>query len=694
MKSEVLSIKDLFEDKNRFSTPIFQRHYEWNTDNWERLWDSFYDQYNNHDSSNPSTFLGAIVLNKEEDNFKSQLYNIIDGQQRITTIFLSLAAIRDLNIDNYDLIKKINKIILLDQAKFHHDEHTERVKLSYRDENQFKSILSGLSIPSSFTNDVENCYKWFRAKFGETELNLNFGELSNSILDKHHVVCITLNKYDNPGQIFETLNSTGRSLDDIDLIRNLLLSGIKKEKVHHYYFNEWKPIEEKFVGNQKNFLNLIRFVLMSEGVQIKEKDVYRYFSKIYKNLLPDEKEDKIRRFLEKLRRYYNYYSYVSNPEIIQDRTGKIRSSLRRLKYIPNTKYYPLLLKSFDYCNYDRENKDSESLYKICKILETLYIRRYICGDSEKDYEKSFIEVCYQITKQPNIRIFDLLIEQLSKLLPPDCSFESKLQRTTLYSENSSNNLITKLILLSIEDNLSHKDSKFPYVSEDITIEHVMPQTLTKEWKQYLGDDWEDNHTHWCHTLGNLTLVSSKVQSKLSNGLYDYKKENFYRKSNFNLNKDFDKFQKWDVDAIKERAWDLTKIVIDIWPYFGNTGCSGHKIYETIISGDKPRSLCIKGETLTVSNWTQVYVITIYKLYFHEPDKINLLISKYPSYLSSEKNMIKNGKQIGELNIYHKPLSGIEKIYAQCQLFIKDIGWTNNEWNGEAIGKDGKTKYFA
>lgn len=299
---------------------------------------------------------------------------------------------------------------------------------------------------------------------------------------------------------------------------------------------------------------------MSDGIQIKEKEVYRYFSKLLRNSQHEIKEHKIKYLLEKFKKYFHYYQYFINPELLQDRTGKIKTSLKRLKYIPSTKYYPFLLKCFDYCNFDNSNKDTNSLYEIFKIIETLYIRRFVCGESEKEYEKCFSDLCLQLTNGIKEPIADFVRHSLSQSLPADCSFESKIHRTSLYSENSSNNSLTKLILLSVEDNITKRDFKFPYHTDDITIEHVMPQKLTPEWQKSLGDDWEDIHTHWCHTIGNLTLASAKVQPSLSNKIFEEKKKDFYLHSGFNLNKEFQKFQIWDINSIKSRSNDLTNII--------------------------------------------------------------------------------------------------------------------------------------
>jgi len=180
----------------------------------------------------------------------------------------------------------------------------------------------------------------------------------------------------------------------------------------------------------------------------------------------------------------------------------------------------------------------------------------------------------------------------SKGYPKDNEFKLRFKESKLYG-GGDRIVKTKLILESLEELHAHKEV---VAFENLTIDHIMPQTLSEWWQNHLGEEWEDTHGLYLHTLGNLTLTA--YNPEMSNDDFGSKKK-FYKESHLELNKYFEQKEKWTKFEIEERSDLLTDKLLEIWPYFGQDNVGITNVLE--VTGTTPKDLIILGQRFDVSS---------------------------------------------------------------------------------------------
>lgn len=684
-------LNKLISKNIHFSLPIYQRRYEWKSEQWDRLWDNIIEQLNNDDKNkkNPA-FLGSIGLKLIGDEGGNVKYEIIDGQQRITTIVLFLAAIRDTYFDNLKIINTVNSLLKLDYDESKRIEHKKKLVLAYQDETCLKSIISELKLPTNANNNVVDCYKHFKAKL---EAGYDPTLLIDSILTKFQIVWITIQDCDDAPKIFETLNSAGIGLEQIDHIRIHILTYIDENREREFYFKYWRPIEESFNLNIKLFPEFIRFFLMKGGAIIKSGDLFSTLTKIFKSVPSLEREQFLEYFLSSMLKSAEIYRKISNLNNSNSFSKKINYRLKRLNMIPGRQYYPFLLNLFESYSTTSPEWVEELIVKCLHLIETLYIRRYICEDGEKRIDEVFSDLCKILLLSIDSSTIVSIEEHFKEKIPHDDSVILKLSRKSIYPIGSGR--ISKLILCSIEEEISEGAVKFSFDPDDVkvTVEHVMPQnpegSLWEEYlKQKIGPDWRDFHLQYCNTLGNLTLATDEFNKKLARKLFEKKIEKMRKCCGYNLNTYFDNISGWTEPEIKARAKTLTEICIKLWPG------GGVILAPPVATGDTLVSLTIKGKEHKIASWLGAYKLTIYLISKHSSDKFRELVNKYPNFFAFEPGKLEKEERIAETSIYFRQVSGPEPVYNQIKIFIAEIGWTSDDWHGIAKDKEKKKKNFS
>lgn len=233
----------------------------------------------------------------------------------------------------------------------------------------------------------------------------------------------------------------------------------------------------------------------------------------------------------------------------------------------------------------------------------------------------------------------------------------------------------KLILESIEQSFIHKERVF---FENLSIEHIMPQKLNKDWEKSLGEDWETTHQLLLHTLGNLTLTG--YNPELSNKPFD-KKRDILLESNLQLNEYFKDKINWNKEDIEKRSEDLAEICLKIWPYFGNV-LQKQKL-EGTVRRTKPRVLSVRNEKYPVKNWRDVLETTLNIVADLDEDVFQGLIQDYPRLVNWNNQKfrytrtLKNGAFV-EVNLC------AEDINSFCLKAIQRGGLSSEEWQVETI----------
>ena len=640
----------IFEGVKQYVVPLFQRSYSWNKKEWLTLWEDLKELY---DSENPRQhFMGSIVTIPAKSVPEGVAkFLLIDGQQRITTVYLILMAIGDLYCERGEQEKyeEIKNIYLVNPYKHGNDYY--KLLPTQIDRSAFKRIIN--SPQEKIEHGMWEAYMFFKRKLS---LNIDLDRIKTIITTKLSIVSIVLDATDNPYLVFESLNHKGKPLSVADLIRNYVFMNIHVDHQEDIYNDIWKPMQDRLGDTIPEF---VRHYLTMNGDYINTGDVYNVLKERIDTVGVEE-------CLKELEKYSKFYSIFLNPE--KEKNEKIRKELLILKRLDISTSYPLLLNLYNL--YSEGNISADEFEGMLCVIENYIIRRFVCGVPSNQLNKVFPQVYIQMRKVEKGSYLDKLkIVLQTKNYPKDYDFRENLKTAKLYG-NGDRIKKTKIILDRIEQSYKHKE-----MSDlgELTIEHVMPQTLTDEWKIHLGDDCEQTYELYLNTLGNLTLTA--YNSELSNGSFKRKCE-IYKDSHLDMNRYFQNIEKWTAYEIKKRAGVLASKILKIYPYFGET-ISGRDIEN--VTGTKPYSLIVLGQEFNVNSWTDVLFYTLQVVSDLAPDKLELIENDYPSLLGRRADLFRRPKELANGYFYEAGLSAVH-IYNFCKQLVNIMELSQDEWD--------------
>ncbi|MEI0486645.1 DUF262 domain-containing HNH endonuclease family protein [Brachyspira intermedia] len=536
-------LDEMFDSRKTFFIPVYQRNYDWKKEQCNKL---IHDIEKAVDRDAKEYFIGSFVLVKKGDDKKS--FYIIDGQQRITTIVLLLLAILDYAKNNNETLKtSIEKFIFSDVK-----EHSGRLFLKQiqKDDEYLNKILNDEEIKEGTSNIINN-YLFFKEKLNNDEKYIS--KLWKG-LDLLKGIRITLEQEDEPQIIFETLNATGLSLKEGDKIRNYVLMYKNQDRLYKDY---WIKIEENCMQNldDESVSTFIRFFLAIENKEFsKESEVYNDFKKYLEN--KDNEE-----VLKKLLEYSKLYNIILDTS--KEKNKNVKTKLDNIKELKANVLNPLIMLFLKYRNEQLISEDI--LFDSLHLLENYILRRLICSRKTNDLNK----ICISIIKKlyiffENKKDINTIVDYLSNILidlkgngefPDNITVENSILEKDVYKNILAKFILTKLELL---------DSKEKIDIDNITIEHIMPRTLTDNWKKLIGDNYKEIHDKYVNTIGNLTLTG--YNSELSNKSLEEKQE-MYKDSKFLfLNKDILDLKIWNKNIIIERSKRLIKKLLEYYKY--------------------------------------------------------------------------------------------------------------------------------
>ena len=544
-------INDFIEpNKRQYLIPVYQRNYEWSKDQCEKLFKDIVLA----SEKDRTHFCGSVVYAslKEEHNIK--YYVIIDGQQRMTTIYLMIKALYDLAKTDKD--KEAMKEVLENRDRY--DEYgidtASKLKLKpiKSDNNQLMLLMDNKFDKIDKTSGIWHNYELFCNLIKEMQdKDVEIKEIYRG-LEKLICAKILLESDDNPQEIFERINSTGVPLSLADKIRNfVLMTEVDQETL---YEDHWLEIEI-LIGKQHMadfFLDYLNFRI--EGFS-KEQNAYEYFKKLFKERYYSN-ESRLKE-LHHYAKFYHVFLYGDNS--YSKNINIVLQCLRRLK---QTTSFTFLFSIFD----DLSNKiiDEATAEIVLKILLNYSIRRLVCEVASNSlrgfYKTLYNRVFHKIEYKQNY--VDALISFLTQLNTRDAFigdeyFLKCLKENNLYRKNA----LCKFILSEIEN-----QGKERIVTDNLTIEHIMPQNsnLSSSWQTMLGDNWAADRERLLHTIGNLTLTG--YNSELGDKPFDEKKEMFEQNTHaVYLYAEIKEHKIWNAAAIEARAEKLSKKIIKLFP---------------------------------------------------------------------------------------------------------------------------------
>ena len=581
-------------------------------------------------------------------------YLLIDGQQRLTTIFILLALLRDLaKVGNHaNLADEINNTLLVNPYKVDHDRF--KLQPTQADRASFRSIIDSQPQPEQ-PSQVFAAYKFFEREMRKKPLNIE--RLKVVVSKSLSAVSIVLDINDNPHLVFEGLNAKGRPLTQADLIRNYFVMRIHVDAQEDVYKKHWQPMQESLGDSLTEFIR--HYLIMELGDTVNVNDVYFVLKD---QITPDNAID----YLKTLARHATYYERLLFPEREPDRA--IGAALLRVRKLEVGVSFPFLLRCYE--QYEVAKISSQELVDILKVLENFMVRRFVCNVPTYGLNKVFPPLYGQIQKtKPTTLCNGLKVVLQTKNYPKDHDFASKLQDAKLYGPGDRITK-TKLILEALESSYEHKE-QVPY--DNLTIEHVMPQSLSDEWKRQLGNDWEMVYELYLHSLGNLTLTA--YNSELSNEPFAIKRKRL-SESHIELNKSFTVIDTWTRQAIQERSITLTTIALKVWPYFGTESSPASS--EGNVVGKTPNALWIFEQRFEVGSWRDVLEITIDTIAELEPDGFNKILDEFPRAVGKDKTKFRSVREL-KCGAYIEVHLSAELIYKFCCQAIATIGLSSEDW---------------
>jgi uncharacterized protein with ParB-like and HNH nuclease domain/predicted transport protein len=553
MKASSANLLTVIKGPKQFVIPIYQRTYSWQISQCNKLLNDILKV--SADPTLPGHFIGSVVYFQESIHTVSDVPRllVIDGQQRITTVSLLIAALADF-MKRHETSLDTNFSKLQNYYLLNPEEDGDlkyKLLLTKRDKETFINIINGIKPEGDYSLRVVENYEFFKEKI---KLE-NVSEIYNGIL-RLFVVDVALEKdKDNPQLIFESMNSTGLDLSQADLIRNYVLMGQDIKVQTRLYEKYWYPMERGY-GNDyaSTFDSFMRdYLSVKTGMIPKIDRVYEQFKIFVRDSKDPDVIGEVVQDIEKFSRYY--VNIVLHKEPDQD----LQRGFRTLSKLKVDVSYPFLLPVYnDFC--DGLISKSEFL-EIVSLIESYVFRRAICGIPTNSLNKTFVTLYKAIVKGNYVESLQAAFQGMEsyKRFPSDLEFRKEIALKDVYNFRPRNYLLNNL------ENYGRKE----LVNIDAcTIEHIMPQNadLSTDWQIMLGDTWKEVQQSYLHTLGNLTLTG--YNSELSDRSFQRKKviEGGFNDSPLRLNRYMKSVDVWTEEQIIQRAGELAGKAIEIWKF--------------------------------------------------------------------------------------------------------------------------------
>ena len=562
MKATEAKLLDFLKKSPQFVIPIYQRTYSWTEKECRQLWDDLIRA--GSDSQVSAHFVGSIVyIEKGLYQVSSQSpMLVIDGQQRLTTLTLVIAALagalESLDEDKREPVDGFSPRKLRNYYLVNPEETGERhykLLLSQTDKASLIAVIGGLERPKDFSLRITENFALLQSWI-ETRKN-DLTAICHG-LAKLLVVDVALSRdQDNPQLIFESMNSTGRELSQADLIRNFILMGLEPNLQTALYEQFWRPMEVHFGQDAyaSQFDSFMRYYLTVRTGEIPNiNDVYEKFKAYARS--PQTAAAGVKGLIEDIRRYSRYFCAMA---LGGESDPALATAFQDLRELRVEVAYPFLLEL--YSDYADERLSHEEFVAAVRLVESYVFRRAICAIPTNSLNKTFATFTKSLRKDRYLESIQahMLSMPSYRGFPTDEEFRRQLETRDLYK------FPRKAYWLKRLENYGRKER---VAVDEYTIEHIMPQNekLSVAWRTALGDDWKRVQETWLHTLGNLTLTG--YNSEYSDRPFPDKRDMVggFKESPLKLNQGLGSLDNWDEDAIKKRAARLSKTAAKVWAF--------------------------------------------------------------------------------------------------------------------------------
>src|SRR5690606_24566911 len=599
MRADTVDLRRIFGKDVRYTVPLFQRPYVWNRDdNWSALWEDIRrtieraEQAGHTGDTVAPHFLGAVVFDRTpylSSNLETR--QVIDGQQRLTTLqlFLFAARLSATSLDHERSVRLLGKFLENDADLFdrgRNPDHLYKVWPTNADRAEFRTVMQGGSGQGRLTEAVAYFRKEIDAWLAESpEPRERLDTLVQTMREHLRLVVIDLEMHDDAQVVFETLNSRGTPLDHADLIKNLLFRNAEHAgaDVDRLYSTYWSPFDQDEWRTEQTTGRITRSrldVFLTYWLTMRSRREFTASAlfKEFERWLLDSSTPTEEVFGE-LARYAEIYDAIDQHPL----HGVEGRFLYRMKVMQTSTPMPLLLYLFGLSD---DVLPPERRQPAVRALDSYLMRRAILNPSNRDYNHVFRELVGAAAQQPDCAD-ESSIKALSALQgdhrqwPRDAEFRAALEQDPLYSRLYRHRV--RVLLEALEDELrtDHTEQLTAPVGEQLskklTIEHVMPQSWRDNWPPLEDDPSEgEERDELVHTLGNLTLVTARLNPALGNMPWQDKRQWLAKHSLLRLthgtllnppsSTDRDDWaDRWDEHRIRSRGSHLASLALRIWP---------------------------------------------------------------------------------------------------------------------------------
>ncbi len=563
MKATEAKLLDFLKKSPQFVIPIYQRTYSWTEKECRQLWDDILRC--GSDDSIAVHFVGSIVyIEKADSNVVTwEPLLVIDGQQRLTTVTLLIAALAKATgetepLDGFsaELLRGYYLMNPLEKG-----ERKYKLVLSQTDKASLIAVVGNQGQPAVESMRIRQNFELFEGLVtGAADMLPNVCKG----LAKLMMVDIKLKRgEDNPQLIFESMNSTGKELSQADLIRNYILMGLEPDVQTELYDQYWRPMEVDF-GQEAygtHFDGFMRHYLTVKTGEIPNINAVYDAFKVHARATHDSAVDDNAHVEALVRDILDYARHFCAMALGSENDPDLKRAFHDLRELKVDVAYPFLLEL--YHDYIAELLTKDEFVRAVRLVEAYVFRRAICSIPTNSMNKTFATFTKALKKDRYLESIEaqFLLLPSYRRFPKDEEFHRDIQTRDLYNFRSRSYWLRRF------ENYGRKE----LVSVvDYTIEHLLPQNenLSAKWREDLGPDWKQVQDTWLHTLGNLTLTGYN-QSYSDRPFHEKRDmpeypEKGLKFSPLKLNQGLGALDKWDEKAIKLRAAKLASQAVQVW----------------------------------------------------------------------------------------------------------------------------------
>lgn len=556
------TLRQLLGNGLRYRVPMFQRDYSWGPDEWDGLWQDMVAVV--EEDAEPAHYMGYLVL----QSTNNRAFDVIDGQQRMTTMsVLILAAVDHLmdlstsagpdseNRQRADQLRSsyigyLDPVTLISQAKLTLNRNNDRFYQNYLVPLEQPLRKQGLNASE---NLLRQAFLWFkdRIKRQSDGNGVAVAQLVDALVDKLFFTVITVTDELNAFKVLETLNSRGVRLSTTDLLKNYLFSVVSCDRPHEEDIKalegRWDSIVD-LLGSER-FPEFLRTFWNSRNKLVRKADLFK--------VIRSATQDRPAAFtlIRQMDRNAQVYVALRRPEEGDNWTPEERKSLEQLKMFNVRQPLSLLLAVFERLG----EEDRRGFQKFLRAITILSFRyNVICGRQSKDQERIYNQIAQEISSSAIENVNEALIK-LRPIYPEDREFQAAFEEKALRTTSQRNKKVMRFILFQLEEHLS--SNAFEIESSRYTIEHIFPENPSDDnWRQFT----EQQQEGFTHRLGNMTILEANYNRDLGRSGYD-KKRLAYEKSCFAITRNLaDQYDQWTMEKIRANQRWMAKQATSIW----------------------------------------------------------------------------------------------------------------------------------